>query len=66
MKHKLTIAFRIPSTRLVRVEYKGRESRPALYSAVIPNPQDNYNLQTRMLMRKIGISQIVNVFPVHD
>ena len=64
------IAFAIPSTRLVLVEYMGRgaESK-VLKSAIIARPKDNQELCLAMLRRPgqaVQMKQIQNVKAVEE
>jgi hypothetical protein len=61
------IAFMIPTTRLVRVEYQKRGSNQTKYAAIIPRPKDCETLFTVMReTRKVGPSQIRDVKPVNE
>jgi len=55
------IAFAIPQTRLVRVEYRKDGSR---YTCNIVRPQGQESLRIAMLARHVGMSQVLNVLPV--
>jgi len=55
------IAFSIPRTRLVGVEYWKDGVR---YIATIENPKDNRNLCLTMLKRKVAMRQVESVKPV--
>ena len=60
------IAFAIPTTRLVRVEYVGRETcgKATVYNATLPRPSGNAGLQCELLKRKVAMSQVLRVLPV--
>ncbi len=50
--------FALPSTPNCKVIYT-RDG--TTYSAAIPTPADNFELQSKMLERHVGISQVVRV-----
>ena len=55
------IAFAIPATRLVRVEYRKDGVK---YACNIIRPQGQESLRCAMLARHVGISQVISVAPV--
>ena len=65
VKSNYGIAFAIPTTRLVRVEYVGRNNgKTTTYCATLPRPNGNAGLQCALLGRKVAMSQVLRVLPV--
>jgi hypothetical protein len=61
--HTNCIAFLIPQTRLVSVEYWARGTR---YVATIPNPRNNNTLELVMRAKGVLMRQIDRVYPVKE
>ena len=63
--------FTLPSTPTCRVEYEVRHFgpnrepvQPYMTFAIIPTPKSTGELQTVMLGKHVGLSQVKNVVPV--
>ncbi len=59
------IAFAIPGTRLICVEYVGCEhGKATVYNATLPRPASNADMQIALLKRRVAMSQVIAVKPV--